>query len=181
MSLLRNKEGNGASIKRAKDLLDDRGVDGLVDVCPWFYILAGQELNPPGGPRQTMEIDLSARATGEVVMNVFAFEKSDRNVFPHITIGRTRNCDVFINDLGVSKFHCYVEDVTDDPSGEPRLRIIDAGSRNGTFVSERPVPVRSEGSTLAKSGDNLRIGSLTGALTHVSNLDEICRIFLPEY
>ena len=50
-----------------------------------------------------------------------------------ITLGRTANSDVYIPDASVSKFHAYfhVQDV---------VRMVDAGSHNGTRVDEAPCP-----------------------------------------
>jgi len=58
-----------------------------------------------------------------------------------ITLGRERTCDIVVRTRGVSKLHaCFLPG--------PLLRVVDAGSQNGTFldgkrlVAEQPVEVQ---------------------------------------
>jgi FHA domain/zinc-ribbon domain len=68
--------------------------------------------------------------------------KSDRT-----TIGRSPDCDIFLDDVTVSRHHAVLE-----RSGE-RFTIEDQGSLNGTFVNRS----RIERAELA-DGDELQIG-----------------------
>lgn len=46
-----------------------------------------------------------------------------------VTVGRSRDCDILVDNLGVSRHHCsFVQD------GES-WKIVDGGSNNGTFVN----------------------------------------------
>ena len=67
-------------------------------------------------------------ATGEP--SVFLIKKRKDNAFPGgVTVGRTKNNDCVIDDASVSRFHCYFQ-------GEhAHWELIDAGSKNGTFVN----------------------------------------------
>jgi hypothetical protein len=63
------------------------------------------------------------------------------------TIGRSPDCDIFLDDVTVSRHHAVLRR-TDD-----RFTIEDQGSLNGTFVNRR----RIETADLA-DGDELQIG-----------------------
>ncbi len=64
-----------------------------------------------------------------------------------IAIGRGAGCDVRLGDLSLSGDHCRIE-----PSGAG-WKIVDLGSRNGTFVNEVLVKQRK-----LQDGDRLRLG-----------------------
>ena len=65
-------------------------------------------------------------------------EKTRENVFKaRITVGRTGNNDLKLDDPSVSRFHAWLE-----PSGDAWV-LVDAGSRNGTFVSGRRLAARA--------------------------------------
>lgn len=98
--------------------------------------------------------------------------KSDRNVFPHLTVGRTRNHDVVIIDDTVSKFHASLR------IEQGRLTVLDEGSRNGTTVDAKPVPARGAGSpVVVPSHATICFGTV--ALVHLSSKD--LRAFLDEF
>jgi hypothetical protein len=80
--------------------------------------------------------------------------KKVQAAFPSmITIGRTRNNDVIVEDTLVSKFHAFLRTTRD------RWELVDAGSRNGTFVAGRRLEARGAGVEL-KIGDRVRFGRL---------------------
>ena len=64
-----------------------------------------------------------------------------------IAIGRGAGCDIRLGDLSLSGNHCRVE-----PSGRG-WKIVDLGSRNGTFVNEVLVKQRK-----LQDGDRVRLG-----------------------
>lgn len=57
--------------------------------------------------------------------------KEKDNAFQRgITVGRTSNNDLVIDDVSVSRFHAYF--AHDDAAGQ--WQLVDAGSKNGTWV-----------------------------------------------
>lgn len=65
------------------------------------------------------------------------------SAFRFISVGRTSNCDVTVNDASVSKLHAIIRE-TDDGA----FTIEDAGSANGTFVDDEAAPKRGEGDAM---------------------------------
>jgi|GEM_PF-1317893 len=78
--------------------------------------------------------------TGE--MMVATLRKTARNPTPFITVGRTPNNDVVLTERSVSKLHAYflLKDGV--------YKLLDAGSRHGTFIDGHPVPARGDGGAL---------------------------------
>jgi ribosomal protein L40E len=64
-----------------------------------------------------------------------------------ITIGRSPDCEIFLDDVTVSRKHAVITKNGDD------FRIEDEGSLNGTFVNKK----RVEAAEL-ENGDELQIG-----------------------
>ncbi|MDJ0720148.1 MAG: FHA domain-containing protein [Desulfobacterales bacterium] len=55
---------------------------------------------------------------------------------PEIRIGRSPECDVFIDDTSVSNLHCVIETVAaTDENQPPEYHIRDLDSTNGTYVN----------------------------------------------
>jgi pSer/pThr/pTyr-binding forkhead associated (FHA) protein len=105
----------------AEELHDERAdlLDGLGIDGPAFVIRAG------GG------------RTGEA----FALDRAQT------TIGRSPDCDIFLDDVTVSRRHAVVV------RGEERFAIEDSGSLNGTFLNRS----RIERGDL-ENGDEVQIG-----------------------
>jgi pSer/pThr/pTyr-binding forkhead associated (FHA) protein len=66
-----------------------------------------------------------------------------------MSIGRSRECDIFLEDLAVSRHHATIEENT---SGE--FEIIDNKSATGTLVNGRPVTRHR-----LQEGDIIQIGN----------------------
>lgn len=78
-------------------------------------------------------------------------EKTKDNAFQRrVTVGRTSNNDVVLDDNSVSRFHAWLE--TDDRGWS----IIDAGSRNGTWVAGKKLNAKTP--SLLSSGVKVRVG-----------------------
>lgn len=55
---------------------------------------------------------------------------------PEIRIGRSPECDVYIDDTSVSSVHCVIETVpAADGTQPPEYHISDLDSTNGTYVN----------------------------------------------
>jgi len=78
-----------------------------------------------------------------------------------ITIGRSAEADLCIPDIGVSRLHARVERTPDGG-----VRILDQGSRNGTFVNSRRIH-----RALLVDGDRIHIG--TRAILRFSYADSL--------
>lgn len=75
--------------------------------------------------------------------------RSDR-----LTLGRSRRCDVAINDPSVSRKHVFLT------FHEDRIHLQDLGSSNGTFVNDERVTNDAE----LFDGDSLRLGDAEVAI-----------------
>jgi hypothetical protein len=77
------------------------------------------------------------------------------DAFPDmVTVGRTANNDVVLPDISISKFHAFFR-----LSGRERAHLVDAGSKNGTWLNGVRLPPRGE-PALIQVGDALRFGTL---------------------
>jgi pSer/pThr/pTyr-binding forkhead associated (FHA) protein len=56
------------------------------------------------------------------------------DVFTEMTIGRSRECDIFLEDLAVSRVHATIREL---PDGE--YELVDNQSATGTFVNGQPI------------------------------------------
>ena len=81
-------------------------------------------------------------------------EKTKDNAFQRrVTIGRTSNNDIVLEDASVSRFHAWLE--SDEKGG---WSIVDAGSRNGTWVGPKKLTPKN-GAGLA-NGTKVRVGTI---------------------
>lgn len=81
------------------------------------------------------------------------------STFPQmITIGRTANNDIVLDDPSVSRFHAYFRVAADEATLAEPLQLCDADSGNGTFVNGDRV-ARNPPTEVATS-DVIRIGNI---------------------
>lgn len=106
---------------------------------------------------------------------VFSVRLTGRSPFPHmITVGRTKNNDVILSDIGVSKFHAFFKEEGD------ALVLQDAESRNGTFAAGLPVPNKKAGPpTRVPSGTKVKFGMLEFWLLNAAGLQDVARRACP--
>ncbi len=84
---------------------------------------------------------------------VIFLEKTKDNVMQRrVTVGRTSNNDVVLDDGSVSRFHAWFE------KDEQGWWVADAGSKNGTQVAGKPLTAKQP--KLVTSGTRVKIGSL---------------------
>jgi hypothetical protein len=141
----------------------------FVSAMPYTFIVSDGTLARPAGPARTAPMDKvellttqddhssSDRPTARVFMALAIRKVND--TFPHmIAVGRTANNDLVVPDVSISKFHAFFTEKTVAPGGRV-FELVDAGSKNGTWVSGialaprgAPVPV--------KLGDRLRFGRI---------------------
>jgi hypothetical protein len=69
-----------------------------------------------------------------------------------ITVGRTANNDVVVNDVTVSRFHAYFR------VADGAWKICDAGSKNGTKLAGRPLEPRKE--VVLRAGQVITFGEV---------------------
>jgi hypothetical protein len=85
---------------------------------------------------------------------VLPVRKVQREFPGMITVGRTTNNDVVVEDPQVSKFHAFFRSV------DGGLELSDAGSRNGTWIDgNRLLPKASWTSTSVTPGRSIRSGA----------------------
>jgi hypothetical protein len=83
---------------------------------------------------------------------VIPIKHTGRSPYPSmITVGRTRNNDVVLPDVVVSKFHAFFKEE------DGKLLLQDADSRNGTRVDDQPV-ARKKASKGTVVGPGMKIG-----------------------
>jgi len=70
-------------------------------------------------------------------------------VLPDMTIGRSRECDIFLEDLAVSRLHATIKEC-----GQAEYEIVDNRSATGTFVNGYPVKCHK-----LQEGDMIQIGN----------------------
>jgi pSer/pThr/pTyr-binding forkhead associated (FHA) protein len=128
----------------------------FVEHHPFPFLVGAASLNEPQSPHKTQrwsaEQTLAAVAGSRkpIVLGV----RKTQEVFPHmITIGRTRNNDVVIADVLVSKFHAFFRR---GPDGA--WELSDAGSANGTRVAGVELERRGPGRPV-KLGERVAFAS----------------------
>ncbi|HEV8323473.1 MAG TPA: FHA domain-containing protein [Myxococcota bacterium] len=84
---------------------------------------------------------------------VCPLRKRGLSLSPHVTVGRTANNDIVLSDVSVSKVHAYLRREGAD------YAVLDAGSRNGTFVDEKPAPAKGRPLRL-ETGARVRFGTV---------------------
>lgn len=121
--------------------------------------LGRASLQSPEGPQHTVAIE-SRTGSGRVVTvtgyRVWRIRKTERSLAARfVSVGRTRNNDVVISDVSLSKFHAFF--VTEGGV----MKLQDARSRNGTFVNGVPVSAQGKGPpTTLRSGARVRFGAV---------------------
>jgi FHA domain len=84
-----------------------------------------------------------------LVVSMKGSELFRRELSGPVTLGRSTDCGVWINDAGVSRRHCRIEKTGDDA-----WEVVDLGSRNGVVVHGERVARHT-----LKDGEAFHIGA----------------------
>ena len=133
-------------------------------------------LNRPTRPGRTLVQSTPPEATRELAPSqylVFPIRKTERSIIARFySVGQTRNNDVVVRDVTVSKFHAFFQDAEDGKG----FVLLDARSTNGTFVNERRVPRQGMGAPVpVRSGDKVRFGAVELSFLTAEELCELVR------
>jgi hypothetical protein len=125
-----------------------------------FLLLSAADLHEPTGPMSTevkiVGIDEPAERTASLSLVAYPLRRTERSVGHLVTIGRTANNDVVVNDISISRFHAFAKQ-----NGDGKMQIQDANSTNGTGVNGMPVSPQGQGpASDLKVGDNVRLGQI---------------------
>jgi hypothetical protein len=118
-----------------------------------------KRLQVPARPSRTLSTSMPA--TREELHPsrylVFPIRKTPRSLIDRFyAVGQTRNNDIVVRDVSVSKFHAYFQD--DERGG---FVLQDARSTNGTFLNGARVPRQGDADPIAvSSGDRVRFGTV---------------------
>lgn len=123
----------------------------------WYFLLnEGQQLKPAPRPQATMampKIVANAAIKPGPDCLIIAVRKSQSTIGGMITVGRTANNDIVLQDVSVTKFHAAFKEQEDG------VTLADAGSRNGTWINGQPLMQRG-GGKLLETGNLLRFGNI---------------------
>ncbi len=102
---------------------------------------------------------------------VFPIRRTGRSPYPSmITVGRTKNNDIVLADVGISKFHAFFKEE------DGKLVLHDAESRNGTTVDDAPAPTAKAGKPATVTrGSKVRFGLLEFWVVDAAGLQELAR------
>jgi pSer/pThr/pTyr-binding forkhead associated (FHA) protein len=78
-------------------------------------------------------------------------------LLPNMTIGRSRECSIFLEDLAVSRVHATVQELTDG-----NFELLDNHSATGTFVNGQAIARRT-----LHTGDLIQIGEHQFVFRHL--------------
>ncbi len=98
---------------------------------------------------RSRKIDPNASAIGRMDLNSPRGSIRQFDLLPDMTIGRSRECSIFLEDLAVSRIHAKIRQVTDGI-----YELIDNNSATGTYVNGQPVRQHN-----LQAGDIIQIGS----------------------
>ena len=102
---------------------------------------------------------------------VYPVKNTGRSPFPRIvTVGRTKNNDIVLADVSISKFHAFFK----EEGGA--FVLSDGESRNGTFVEGQRVPTSKQGKPVALTfGQTIKFGALTFRFVAAAELRTLVR------
>jgi hypothetical protein len=137
----------------------------FVELCPHPFLVGMPQLSRPHQPGRTILVSQQDReallaqprrrrsSSAETSLIVLPVRKVQDSFPSMITVGRTSNNDVVIEDVQVSKFHAFFR-INGD-----QLELADAGSRNGTFVGKQRLEAKGAARPV-RQGEIISFGHL---------------------
>ena len=151
------------------DYVDEARRLGSQQFCagyPCFFLVSTAQLQKPtrAGTAIVSERLAAQEPTGRLAIITAADDPARRplvlaikktiELFPSmITVGRTQNNDLVIDDVQISKLHAFFQ------VAGGRVSIHDAGSRNGTYVGTTQLKPNGPGAPI-ETGQSIRLGRL---------------------
>jgi hypothetical protein len=132
----------------------------FIELCGYPFLMGMRELSRPHQPGRTVlvsqqERDALAgrvrRGTGDNTLIVLPVRKVQEAFPSMITVGRTANNDVVVEDVQVSKFHAFFR-INGD-----KIELADAGSRNGTFIGKAKLEAKGAAKAV-RFGESVSFG-----------------------
>jgi hypothetical protein len=125
----------------------------FVASCPFPFLVGRASTIRPSGPQPTMIGSISGTAPIDApilesagnAVTIHAVRKVQTSFPTMITIGRTSNNDIIVNDVQISKFHAFFRTV------DGKTQLVDTGSRNGTWLGQTRV---------TKAGADIKLGDM---------------------
>jgi len=127
-------------------------------------------MTPPVAPGAKAHSDSGKSISG---LLVYPIRHTGRSPFPRIvTVGRTKNNDIVLADVSISKFHAFFK----EEGGA--VYLADGESRNGTFVDgQRALTTKQGKPTLLKSGARVKVGALEFRFIDATELISLVKQF----
>ncbi|MCP4504050.1 MAG: FHA domain-containing protein [Deltaproteobacteria bacterium] len=149
---------NGTSAKALWTKLQGLAGDEQKTILPRFSLLVQtSSLVQSTGETITM-IESLHRAQVVGQFRVFSILPRPESNFSFVSVGRNPHNDIVLNNGSVSGFHAFFP-------REDLPELLDAGSKNGTFINGESVHIRGEGKpSQIPKGATLRFGHVSGTL-----------------
>jgi len=142
-------------------------------LSPQATMILGRVLPPEGSvpPPAVFRKPEGHDALG--ALRVYPVRHTGRSPFPRIvTVGRTKNNDIVLADISISKFHAFFK----EEGGQ--FFLADGKSRNGTFVdNDRALPTKQGKPTLLRSGFRVKFGAVEFRFIDAKELLALVRQF----
>jgi pSer/pThr/pTyr-binding forkhead associated (FHA) protein len=156
--ILRDDHGSGDSLVNGRSIREQllNSGDQLLFGSTQLIFYASEGTRPfqlPSSRGREMHIGKTPDPHSTVIARLFPLGSRSGviqgiEVLPEMTVGRSRDCDIFLEDLAVSRLHATIREL---PGGH--YEIVDNRSATGTFVNGHSV-ARCQ----LHDGDQLQIG-----------------------